>query len=214
MTQMRLIQNFQGLRAVVISPAIPDALQIGLTRLGLAVEHVPEHNLAAAEGPLLPERDIVIIDGDPGVPSTLIALLIEQKLPVPIIGLVGTEAPSRLRMLMEAGATAFLRKPVYGGAVYSSLFLGVNVFRRRQQDENRLAENERRRRGRRHVIKAILQMMRQETVDDDTAYEMLRCAAMRTRLNIEDFCETWLLDAKAGTPMTAPVIHLQEKDHA
>jgi len=214
MTRMRLIQNFQGMRAVVISPLMPDALQATLTKLGLSVDHVSEHSLASARATLLPERDVMIIDGDPGLPVPFIAAMTENRLPVPVIGMVGIEAPSRLRMLMEAGATAFLRKPVHGGAVYSSLYLGINAFRRRQQDEDSLAENDRRRRGRRHVVKAILRMMQRETMDDDAAYEALRRAAMRSRLGIEDFCEAWLQDNKVADSQAGSGSTAQERDHA
>ena len=209
MTQLRLIQNFQGMRAIVVTPVMPDPLQAGLIRLGVLVEHMAEHDVARFAGDLSAERDVVILDGDPGLPAPLVAVLSEQKLGVPVIGMVGTEAPSRLRMLMATGATAFLRKPVHGGSLYSSLFLGINAFRRRQQAEDRLAEHERRRRGRRHVVKAILHMMRSEAIDDDAAYEALRRAAMQARVGIEDYCEAWLLDVRPASGSAT-----QERNHA
>lgn len=217
MTQLRLIQNFQGLRAIVVAPVMPEPLQAGLARLGLLVEQVPEHDAARFRTDLFAERDVVIIDGDAGAPAALVAVLGEQRLPVPVIGMVGMEAPSRLRMLMDAGATAFLRKPVHGGSVYSSLFLGINAFRRRQHAEERLADHEKRRRGRRHVIKAILHMMQREAIDDDAAYEMLRRAAMRARVGIEDFCEAWLQEARPAGTTATPEPHeliIQERNHA
>lgn len=213
MTPMRLIQNFQGLRALVIGPVMLEPLQVGLARLGLLVEPVTEQHLASAATDLLPERDVVFIDGDPGMPSAILAVLTEQKLPVPVIGMVGIEAPSRLRMLMDAGATAFLRKPVHGGAIYSSLFLGVNAFRRRQQAEDRLADNERRRRGRRHVIKAILHVMGRDAIDDDAAYEKLRRAAMHARCGIEEFCEALLQEANPAGCMATREMKRLERDH-
>lgn len=214
MTPTRLIQNFQGFRAIVVSPAVPDVLRATLTRLGLDVEHVHEQSLSAVNSTLLPERDVVIIDGDPGLPVAFVTAMTESRLPVPVIGLVGSEAPSRLRMLTEAGATAFLHKPVHGGAVYSSLYLGINTFRRRQQAEDFLADNEKRRRGRRHLVKAILLMMQREAMDDETAFDVLRRAAMRSRLGIEDFCEAWLRDNKPASSETCSAINTQERDRA
>lgn len=214
MTQLRLIQNFRGMRAIVITPIMPEPLRSGLSRLGLLVEHMPVHDVARFETDLSAERDVVIIDDDPGVPAPLVAVLSEQQLPVPVIGMVGTKAPSRLRMLMGAGATAFLRKPVHGGSLYSSLFLGINAFRRREQAEDRLADHEKRRRGRRHVIKAILHMMRKEAVDDDAAYEALRRAAMHARVGIEEFCEAWLQQVGPAPGPAAAGSVLEERNHA
>lgn len=213
MTPMRLIQNFRGLRATVISPAMPEALQAGLGRLGLLVAHWPDAG-GSFEPDLRAERDVLIIDGDPGISPGLMAQLTTRKQAVPVIGMVGTEAPSRLRMLMEAGATAFLRKPVHGGDLYSSLFLGINAHRRRHGAEERLAEHERRRRGRRAVVKAILQMMNREALDDDAAYEVLRRAAMRARVGVEDFCEAWLRETNGTAGPAAPQTTGQERDHA
>ena len=214
MTQLRLIQNFHGMRAIVVTPVMPEPLWSGLSRLGLLVEHMPVHDVARFETDLSAERDVMIIDDDPGVPAALVAVLSEQQLPVTVIGMVGTEAPSRLRMLMGAGATAFLRKPVHGGSLYSSLFLGINAFRRRQQAEDRLADHEKRRRGRRYVIKAILHMMQERAIDDDAAYEALRRAAMHARTGIEDFCEAWLQQVEPGVSAAAAGPVLEERSHA
>ena len=214
MTQLRLIQNFRGMRAIVVTPVVPEPLWSGLSRLGLLVEHLPVHDVARFGTDLSAERDIVIIDDDPGVPAPLVAILSEQQLPVTVIGMVGTEAPSRLRMLMGAGATAFLRKPVHGGSLYSSLFLGINAFRRRQQAEDRLADHEKRRRGRRYVTKAILHMMHKRAIDDDAAYEALRRAAMQARVGIEDFCEAWLQQVEPAVGAAAAEPVLEERSHA
>ena len=108
----------------------------------------------------------------------------------PVIGIVGVEAPSRLRLLAEAGATAFLRKPVQGATVYSALFLGVNNYRRLQSAEARLAIGDRKRRGRRFLIKAVVALVQARGLSDDYAYAELRRESMRRRLDLEEFCET------------------------
>lgn len=202
MSTLRLVQNFHGMRALVAT-AVPEpsgsTLTMVLERLGLEV--VALHSPAAMPAGLQPERDVMVVDGDLDL-----ALLQwgDGHAPVPVIGLVGIEAPGRLRALTQLGATAFLRKPVHGSAVYSALYLGVNAHRQRRQAEDRIAEHERRWRGRRYVIKAILHLMRSQNLDDDAAYEVLRRVAMQSRLGIEDYCEAWLRreaaapDAAAG----------------
>ncbi len=207
MSTLRTMQNFSGLHAMVVSadrdPAQP--LAVALTRLGIEVS-LCGINYAPPRSPDA-ERDLLVVDGDLDL-SGLIGSIEDFGLSrIPVIGLLGVEAPGRLRALMTLGATAFLRKPVYGASVFSAIFLGVNAHRQRRQMEGQLVEYDRRRRGRRFVVKAVLAMMQQDHIDDDQAYEALRREAMRARRNIEDFCEGWLddratLDAQAGHNIT------------
>ena len=89
MTPMRLIQNFHGLRATVISPVLPEALQSGLTRLGLLVEHVSETaGVLPEQRDPLAEADVLIIDGDPGIPPGLMTQLVRFA----VIGVFSTLA--------------------------------------------------------------------------------------------------------------------------
>lgn len=186
MTTQRLIQNFRRSRGWLW--ATPDfngdALARSLAKLGVSLTRV-EHVDGAA---LDPDRDIVFLDADQQInPAPLLGTGITAA---PVIGLVGVEAPSRLKLLAEAGATAFLRKPIASAAVYSALFLGVNTYRRLRSAEMQLADVNRKRRGRRYLIKAIVTLIRTRGIDDDAAYAELRREAMRRRLDLEEFCES------------------------
>ena len=72
------------------------------------------------------ERDVVFIDGDIGDCASLPLSTVGQLPPAPVIGLIGVTAPSRLKALMRAGATSFLRKPIHG-------FCGLSGAVRRRQ---------------------------------------------------------------------------------
>ncbi|WP_103119650.1 ANTAR domain-containing response regulator [Methylopila sp. Yamaguchi] len=193
MTEVHL-QNFRGMRAVIFAAGEGgiDTLASVLTKLGLAVERP-----AALDGPVVDMaafssgRDVLFIDGDlEGVLSS--AAFSNGLPPAAVIGLVGVEAPSRLKGLMHQGATAFLRKPVYAGAVYTTLFLGVNQHLQRKAIVDQLAEHQDRRRRRRLVIKTIVRIMERHGVDDDEAYSILRRDSMRGRISLEDYCEQYL----------------------
>ena len=190
----RLLQNFRGNRALVVVAArsMVESLEPTLGKLGLSVDYPAlvdgKANLSAYD--LQPERDILFVDGDLASPLDPCPA---SMLPfVPIIGLVGVEAPSRLKALMMLGATAFLRKPVHAGAVYSALFVGINEFLRRRYLEARLEEHERRRHARRSVVKAILRLMQAKGLDDEEAYRQLRRDSMASRQTLEAFCEAFL----------------------
>lgn len=188
------IQNFRGMRGLIFASGEGgmDTLAAVLTKLGLSVERPGIPSAAAVDASMFSfERDVLFIDGD--LERVLAPGAITNGLPpAAVIGLVGVEAPSRLKGLMSQGATAFLRKPVYAGAVYTTLFLGVNQYLQRKSLADQLSEHQDRRRRRRLVIKTIVRIMEEHAVDDDEAYAILRRDSMRSRLSLEDYCEQQL----------------------
>ncbi|MET0710404.1 MAG: ANTAR domain-containing protein [Tardiphaga sp.] len=204
MTEPRLLQNFNGGRAFVVTDRASslDVLSLALTRLGVTADPADVVGSVAAidAAALQPERDIIFIDGDISDAATLPLSAIGRLPPAPMIGLLGVSAPSRLKALMRAGVTAFLRKPVHGGAVYAALFVGVNEFRRHRYLESLLQDQERRRRGRRDVVKAIIRTMSAYGLDDDAAYDLLRRRCMTTRQTMEDLCRELVLSPAPDDP--------------
>jgi AmiR/NasT family two-component response regulator len=192
MTDPRLLQNFNGGRALVVTDRASsmDVLVTALERLGVTtdpaniVTSVAVIDLAT----LQPERDIIFIDGDISDAATLPLSTVGHLPPAPVIGLIGVAAPSRLKTLMRVGATSFLRKPIHGSAVYPALFVGINEYRRHRHLEALLEDQERRRRGRRDVVKAIIRVMSDYGMNDDAAYDLLRRRCMKTRQTMEDLC--------------------------
>ena len=183
MSEPRIIQNFIGYRALIAAEAGPAVAQLEATlaRLGLTVSYAEVEAGAARlnEEALAGEQAVLFADADLNV--TLEPAALELLAQLPVIGLIGVEAPSRLKAIMRLGATATLRKPVYGGSVYSALFVGVNAFRQRRALSLEIADHERRRHGRRYLIKAILHVMEAAGCDEDAAYDRLRRESMRQR---------------------------------
>jgi AmiR/NasT family two-component response regulator len=199
MSSGRLIQNLRGGRALIVAEqdAATAALVATLGRLGITPLHVQSSAEELDPARLDPERDILMVDGDLGAGLTWPLSPLAQLPPAPVVGLVGIEAPSQLRQLMALGATAFLRKPVHHGSIYSALFLCVNEYQRRISLERQLQELQHRRGKRRFVIKAVLDIMHRRGSDDDTAYDLLRRESMRARQSLEDYCEAYVLQSAA-----------------
>lgn len=213
MTEPRIIQNFAGYRAMIVTDQIAAVSQLDamLTKLGLCpsypgiVEGRAQLDIELLNG----DQDVLFIDADTNVAIDIPGY---QKMSlVPVIGIIGVEAPSRLKSLMLLGATAALRKPVHGAAVYSALFVGVNEFRRRRALMDRLEEHERRRRGRRQLVKAIIAVMKTTGCDEDQAYDRLRRESMRLRLSLEDYCESFI---RAFPGANEPDLSIQGKIRA
>lgn len=190
MTAPRLVQNFRDSRAFVVADpcAQLDTLETTLGRLGLAVHRLQASEAAGPFAALHEDRDILLVDGDLADPVA-VPMCGASGLPqAPVIGLIGIEAPGRLRTIMGLGATALLRKPVHSAAVYSALYLGVNEHRRRREMDLRIARQEMRLQGRRYVIRAAIQLAVRHGLDDDRAYAVLRRESMRARQSLEAYC--------------------------
>lgn len=198
MTAQRMIQNFRHSRGVLW--AEPDfnaeTLANTLAKLGVGLSRFEDVDLAAIDH----NTDIFFVDGDQLLDPALLISAGSSAPIAPVIGIVGVEAPSRLKQLAEVGVTAFLRKPIHAAAIYSALFLGVNNYRRFRAMESRLAEHNRRRNGRRFVIKAVVALVQHCGLTDDDAYAALRREAMRRRIGIEEFCEALLADSGSAFP--------------
>jgi len=192
MTLLRFAQSFHRWRALVVSNDQRGTASLAptLQKLGLIVEQLPIQldSEVCTPDDLSPKRDILFVDGDLNRPLAM-TLTQGDLPPVPVVGLVGMEAPSRLRGLMQIGATAFLSKPVHGGAVFSALYLAVNEYTRRAELRNAIEEFEKRRRLRRHVIKAVTLYMKTHSIDDDAAFARLRGESMSLRMSVEAYCQ-------------------------
>lgn len=185
MKQPRVTQNFRDFRASIITTdsRTTNTLQIVLPRLGLTVDAIHQTLLfEPAAGPR-----VAFIDGDMALPPAGE----EPEIPTDcaIVGLVGSEAPSRLRGLVSLGAQAFLTKPVHSGSVYSALFLAVNSFTRSMAMQAQIEDLKQRRKGRAHVLRAVTDMVLRDGIDPDQAYDRLRRSAMHARQSVEDYCE-------------------------
>jgi AmiR/NasT family two-component response regulator len=192
----RLLQNFKGGRAIVVTRrgGWESTLETTLAKLGVSTEY-PEIVDGRAQidvAGLQADRDILFVDGDLEGAVAIEVNPASRLPPVPVIGLVGVEAPSRLKALVNLGATSFLRKPVYGGAVFASLFMGINQFLLRSDMYARVQDLEGRRRGRRAVIRAVILLMQENGLDEEGAYSQFRRASMRARQNLELYCEEFL----------------------
>lgn len=190
----RYIQNFSRRRAILVSddPRVGTALSPILSRLGLTMfqEATAEAPLDMSAAQLDPNLDVILVDGDlPRMPIVPRSPCGDGVPLAPVVGLVGVEAPSRLKTLMQIGATAFLAKPIHAGSIYSALYLSVNEHARKAGLANAIDEHEQRRRQRRFVIKAVVKVMKERDCDDDAAFAFLREQSMHARVSIEQYCQ-------------------------
>jgi AmiR/NasT family two-component response regulator len=103
----------------------------------------------------------------------------------PIIALVGTETPSRLKCLLELDPASFLVKPLRSAGLYAALVLAFDRAKKNGDVARRIERLEERVRARRVVLAALLQVMRRHDLAEPDAFALIRRTAMESRTTIE-----------------------------
>lgn len=187
------IPNFQSWTAVILHRPHDAAAAVArqLERIGVVSRTVwPE--LGSAEA----EADIVFFDADYGYDGQF--PWAGGDAPMPLVALLGSEAPGRVEWAMAQGADAHLLKPIGSAGVYSALLIAGHAFAARKALESEVGDLRERLRRRPVVARAVIEIMRNERVDESAAFRRLGQLAMESRRTIEDAAET--LIARYGTP--------------
>lgn len=108
--------------------------------------------------------------------------------PMPMIAMIGSEVPGRLKWAMEMGAHAQLLKPVSDKGVYAALLIARSNFDQNKSSSALIADLENRLSARQTIVQAVLiSMMKGKT--EAEAYELLRQIAMAWQVTIETAAE-------------------------
>ena len=150
-----------------------------LGRLGMTIsEHDP-----AEPPPPNQTVDVILMDADSIPIKSDHATLWKGN--VPIIALIGTETPSRLKWLLDLRPASFLIKPLRSAGLYTALVVAFDSAQRRADEAAHLEKLEDRIRSRRVVFAAVLQIMRAHGMSETDAFTLIRQTAMRHRTTIE-----------------------------
>jgi AmiR/NasT family two-component response regulator len=150
-----------------------------LSRLGMTVA---EHDTAETP-PQEQTVDVIVVDAD-SIPIKS-ELATAWKAGAPIIALIGTETPSRLKWLLELQPASFLIKPLRSAGLYTALVVAFDSAQRRIEEAAHIEKLEDRIRSRRVVFAAVLQIMRAHGLSETDAFTLIRQTAMRHRTTIE-----------------------------
>ena len=181
-----LVQNFRGVHALVIHGQDRNraVLTETLTKLGLKVRVADPSDAPTIRG-ALNEAEIIVFDTD--MAEAVALAWAGERVAVPVIAIVGLEAPGRLQRAFELEPAAVLYKPLRSTGIYSALFFATNEQRRRHELALKMQLLEGRHRSRRFVTRAIIDLMRDRGIDDEEAFRLLRKESMRRRLTIEEY---------------------------
>ncbi|MEQ9639708.1 MAG: hypothetical protein RIM84_06740 [Alphaproteobacteria bacterium] len=193
----RRIPSFRGLRASIEHPAGADRtmLQSQLERLGLIV--IVDDAMRCGE----PTADIHFFDGD-AIHGQCDDEIEPLPRDIPVIALIGSEAPGRLEVLFALQPSAYLTKPIRRTGIYSCLAIAMRNHAQLRLTNERLQAAEQRLGQRRKVISAVVRLMQGGARSEDAAYRMLQRAAMSRRQSIEALC----VDLACGRRAVAEII--------
>ncbi|WP_407151881.1 ANTAR domain-containing response regulator [Bradyrhizobium sp. ORS 86] len=172
--------SLRGRKALV---AIKDERDASIVRRQfdrLGIDTLPWEPGGAING----DADVVLID-DEFLPLTAPS---QRVVPgrCPVIALLGTETPSRLKLVLELDPASFLVKPLRSAGIYAALVMAFERNERTSELKQQVAKLEQRLRSRRVVLAAVLQIMHSHAIAEPAAFALIRRAAMEQRKTIEE----------------------------
>ncbi len=179
MRRKLLVPELGGARAVILHRPHPtvQALARQLIAIGLAVDtHWPELEPAALAA------DYTFFDADMGYDAQFPWK--PGAAPMPMIALLGSEAPGRIGWALSQGADAHLLKPVGDNGVYAALLIARHAFEARRTLASEIEALRARLADRQTVVRAVTLLIA-EGHTEDAAYDQLRQRAMAGRETIE-----------------------------
>lgn len=105
--------------------------------------------------------------------------------PMPMIALIGSEAPGRIEWALRAGAHAQLLKPVGDNGAYSALLIARDAFDAQKALFAEISDLKRRLDERQTVVRAVTLLAARGKTEEE-AYAQLRQMAMAWRISFED----------------------------
>ncbi|MDP4033707.1 MAG: ANTAR domain-containing protein [Pseudorhodobacter sp.] len=177
------IHNLGGARALILHRPHPtvQALTRQLVAIGLQVDQVwPDLGAGALAA------DFVFVDADMGHDAQF--PWAPGASPMPMIALIGSEAPGRIEWSLQIGAHAQLLKPVGDNGAYSALLIARAAFDAHRSLSVEIADLRRRLDGRQTVVRAVTLLAARGKSEAD-AYAQLRQMAMAWRISFEAAAE-------------------------
>lgn len=187
-----VIPHLGGARAVVLHRAHADGAAVlrQLTAIGLVAELAwPDLPASAALA------DFVFFDADMACDGQM--PWVPGEAPMPLIALIGTEAPGRVEWALKQRADAHLVKPIGNAGIYSALLIARQKFDERQSLYREIAALRVQVSERRTVVQAVLRLTEQGQTEAE-AFALLRRLAMNAQTTLEAAAAQLLGDSDGG----------------
>ncbi|MBB1091850.1 ANTAR domain-containing response regulator [Rhodopseudomonas pseudopalustris] len=127
--------------------------------------------------------DVILIDDDYLPLAAADARVFSEDCAV--IVLLGTETPSRLKLVLDLDPSSFLVKPLRSAGIYAALVMAFERLERTSELKQQIVKMDARLRSRRVVLTAVLQVMQTHALAEPAAFALIRRTAMQQRKTIE-----------------------------
>lgn len=104
--------------------------------------------------------------------------------PMPLIAVIGSEAPGRIEWAMSHRADAHLVKPIGSAGIYSTLLIALQKFEERKALAGEIADLRAQIAGRGVIVRAVLRLI-ERGMSEEEAFSELRALAMNQRVSLE-----------------------------
>jgi AmiR/NasT family two-component response regulator len=176
----QLIPNFRDRHALILhrEDHNRDAIVGQLERLGVKVSACWPAEAITATG-----SDVVLFDADMGFDG-LFAWQAGKAL-LPLIAILGSEAPGRIEWALAQEPSAYLLKPIGSTGLFSALSIAFHNFALKQTYHEALRQMGLQHRIRGTVLHAAAALMKRHGMDPGAALRALRSESMQRRLPLE-----------------------------
>ncbi|MEH6442857.1 MAG: hypothetical protein V7784_03085 [Oceanospirillaceae bacterium] len=182
--------NFRGWNALILHRKHVGECKLAqqLSRLGIKSEC---RGINAVMN--FPQVDVIFVDVDEGIDEMFPWLAGDAT--IPLIGLLGSEAPGRLAWALSQGISSHILKPISHSGVFSALTIAQHNYQYRLNNLQEIANLQQRIKLRPVVLRCILQLMDLANIDDSRAFMAMRAIAMQKRISIEELCVSYVDDS-------------------
>jgi AmiR/NasT family two-component response regulator len=173
------IPNFRGQHALVLHPSDRNGKAIveQLERLGVIVRVQWPAEAITAEG-----MDVLFLDSDLGFDELFSWKAGDAT--VPIIAILGSEAPGRIEWTLSHEPSACLLKPIGSTGIFSALSIAFHNFALKRTRVEALRRLEERAQFHGLILRAAAILMKRHDIDDTEALHLMRMESMRRRLSL------------------------------
>lgn len=195
------LSDLGGIRISLMLPPSPE--------IQLLSAHLARIGCISVSGWPIPEvipddADVIITTVEPEYREAVHALLVGiDDLGPPIIALAEYEDPSTLQLILEMRAVAVIERPIKPFGLLTNLMIARDVWHRRRETVDRVAEAEQRHLALSKVAVAKILLAEETGVTDAEAHKKLQKLAMDSRSSLEKTAEKIIADGAPPGLMSA-----------
>ena len=182
-------KNLRNLKVLLLHPYDSDGKEIfdQISRIGCKCEHFWPPSIVEAL-----QSDVVIVGIYQDKQKSLQSLLSGVSEDAAVIAVINYESPSELVMALNLNTTAVISKPVRSFGILANLVISYSTWEKNKALENRIKRLKKVLAQKTVVSKAVLILMKSQSLSEESAYKLIRSQAMSKRTTIINIAESIL----------------------